>query len=76
MRLSYTEREVNDIIGRHHPDFATLRRELIGARHMQRENVVYWRLAETEASAETETSTQATAETSAEGSAEPGGAGG
>ena len=25
------EREVNDVIGRHHPDFATLRRELIGA---------------------------------------------
>jgi DNA-binding CsgD family transcriptional regulator len=40
----YTEREVSDIIDRHHPDFATLRRELVGARLMQRENGVYWRL--------------------------------
>jgi hypothetical protein len=48
----YTEREVNEIIGRHHPDFATLRRELVGARHMQRENGVYWRLPEAETLAE------------------------
>ena len=41
----YGEREVNQIIQRHHPDFATLRRELIGAGLMQRENGVYWRLA-------------------------------
>ena len=27
--LDYAEKEVNAIIGRHHPDFATLRRELI-----------------------------------------------
>jgi hypothetical protein len=40
----YGEREVNQIIQRHHPDFATLRRELIGARLMDRENGVYWRL--------------------------------
>lgn len=40
----YTEREVNDTIGRVHPDYATLRRELIGARLMQRESGVYWRL--------------------------------
>jgi hypothetical protein len=33
----YTEREVNEIVQRHHPDFATLRRELVGARLMQRE---------------------------------------
>lgn len=39
----YPEREVNEIIGRHHPDFATLRRELVGARLMQRENGIYWR---------------------------------
>jgi hypothetical protein len=32
------------IIGRHHPDFATLRRELIGAKLLARENGVYWRL--------------------------------
>lgn len=40
----YVESEVNQVIQRHHPDFATLRRELIGARLMQRENGVYWRL--------------------------------
>ncbi len=40
----YTEREVNQVIQRHHPDFATLRRELVGARLMQRESGIYWRL--------------------------------
>ncbi len=40
----YPEKEVNAIIGRHHPDFATLRRELIGARLLARESGVYWRL--------------------------------
>jgi hypothetical protein len=40
----YTEREVNETIERHHPDFATLRRELVGARLMHREAGVYWRL--------------------------------
>jgi predicted transcriptional regulator len=40
----YAEREVNEIIGRHHPDFATLRRELVGARLMERESGVYWRV--------------------------------
>jgi hypothetical protein len=40
----YTEREVNEIIQQRHPDFATLRRELIGARLMERENAVYWRV--------------------------------
>lgn len=39
----YPEREVNEIIQRHHWDSATLRRELVGARLMQRENAVYWR---------------------------------
>lgn len=39
----YPEKEVNAIIGRHHADYATLRRELIGAGLMQRENGVYWR---------------------------------
>jgi predicted transcriptional regulator len=40
----YAEREVNEVIGRHHPDYATLRRELIGARLMERESGVYWRV--------------------------------
>lgn len=39
----YPEKEVNAIISRHHPDFATLRRELIGARLLAREAGVYWR---------------------------------
>ena len=39
----YAEKEVNEVIGRFHADFATLRRELIGARLMQRESGVYWR---------------------------------
>ena len=42
----YAEPEVNEIIKRHHPDSATLRRELVGARLMQRENSVYWRVEE------------------------------
>ncbi|HEY7347245.1 MAG TPA: metalloregulator ArsR/SmtB family transcription factor [Ktedonobacterales bacterium] len=41
---SYTEAEVNEIIQRHHPDTATLRRELIGNQLMQRKAGVYWRL--------------------------------
>lgn len=39
----YPEKEVNAIIGRHHPDFATLRRELIGAQLLKRERGIYWR---------------------------------
>jgi DNA-binding MarR family transcriptional regulator len=41
---SYTEEEVNAVIQRHHPDTATLRRELIGTHLMQREAGIYWRL--------------------------------
>jgi len=40
----YSEKEVNAVIGKHHPDFATLRRELIGAALMQRKNGMYWRV--------------------------------
>lgn len=39
----YPERRVNEILGAAHPDFATLRRELIGAGLMGREAGVYWR---------------------------------
>jgi hypothetical protein len=39
----YTEKEVNAIIGKHHPDFATLRRELICAKLLARESGIYWR---------------------------------
>lgn len=40
----YAEKEVNQMILRHHPDFATLRRELIGARLMDRKSGIYNRL--------------------------------
>jgi len=45
--VRYKEAEVNEILKRHHPDVAFLRRELIStsAGLMQRENSVYWRLA-------------------------------
>ncbi len=42
----YPEREVNDILKRHHPDCATLRRELVDHGLLARERGVYWRLAE------------------------------
>ncbi|MDZ8189796.1 MAG: metalloregulator ArsR/SmtB family transcription factor [Nostoc sp. ChiSLP02] len=41
--VQYPERAVNDILKRYHPDYATLRRELIGYQLMERENGVYWR---------------------------------
>ena len=40
----YPEPRVNEIIKRHHPDFATLRREMIGQGLMAREAGVYWRV--------------------------------
>jgi hypothetical protein len=40
----YPEREVNEIIKRHHPDAAALRRELVDHRYMRREKGVYWRI--------------------------------
>ncbi len=39
----YPEREVNAILKRHHDDVATLRRELVMARLLTRENSIYWR---------------------------------
>ena len=44
VNVQYPESEVNEILGRHHPDFATLRRELIGNRLMERANSIYWRV--------------------------------
>lgn len=46
LEVNYPERAVNEMIERHHPDYATLRRELIGYQMMQREKGVYWRLPE------------------------------
>ncbi|MBD2022043.1 metalloregulator ArsR/SmtB family transcription factor [Leptolyngbya sp. FACHB-36] len=45
---TYPESNLNELIQRHHWDSATLRRELIGYRFMQREKGVYWRLPESE----------------------------
>jgi hypothetical protein len=39
----YPEAVVNEIIQRHHPDYATLRREFIMNKLMSRENGIYWR---------------------------------
>jgi len=44
--VRYRERDLNEIIQRHHWDCATLRRELVGHRMMAREKGVYWRLPE------------------------------
>lgn len=39
----YVEAEVNQIISRRHPDFATLRRHLVDEELMQRRSGIYWR---------------------------------
>jgi hypothetical protein len=46
----YPEREVNEILRRHHPDVATLRRELVSELYgfLRREDGVYWRLPDAE----------------------------
>ena len=45
----YREGELNEILSRHHPDFATLRREFIATGLMQREAGVYWRTPQNDA---------------------------
>jgi len=40
----YAEREVNEIIGQIHEDYATLRRELVDTRWLARDHEVYWRV--------------------------------
>jgi predicted transcriptional regulator len=42
--VHYPEKQVNEIIKRHHEDASAIRRELIGEKLMQRENGNYWRL--------------------------------
>jgi len=39
----YREVDVNEVLKQHHPDSATLRRELVGAGLLEREQSVYWR---------------------------------
>ncbi|MDX2242971.1 MAG: metalloregulator ArsR/SmtB family transcription factor [Leptolyngbyaceae cyanobacterium bins.302] len=46
--VDYPEKMVNAVITQHHPDCATLRRELIGYQMMQRQDGVYRRLPESE----------------------------
>lgn len=43
-KKKYSEKQVNNIIGAYHEDFATLRRELVGASLMKREAGIYWRI--------------------------------
>jgi hypothetical protein len=40
---TYPEAEVNDILQRHHPDYAALRRYLVENAFLTREDSVYWR---------------------------------
>ncbi|BAY92302.1 MULTISPECIES: DUF2087 domain-containing protein [unclassified Tolypothrix] len=42
--VQYPERAVNETLQLYHPDYATLRRELIGYKLMTREEGVYWRI--------------------------------
>lgn len=42
--VQYPEKQVNEIITRHHPDYALLRRELVDRGLMRRERGVYWRV--------------------------------
>jgi hypothetical protein len=42
----YSEAEVNAVLKRHHPDAATLRRELVGYGMLERSNAIYRRTAE------------------------------
>ncbi len=44
--VDYSEKDVNEIITQHHPDCATLRRELISYQMMQRQGGIYSRLPE------------------------------
>jgi biotin operon repressor len=38
----YKEKDLNEVIKRFHPDFATIRREFIGHGLMERKNGIYW----------------------------------
>lgn len=40
----YSESEVNDVLQRFHPDYATIRRHLVDLRFMAREAGQYWRV--------------------------------
>ena len=40
---TYPEKDVNEILGRFHPDYAALRRYLVDDQFLTREDNVYWR---------------------------------
>lgn len=42
--VHYTEKQINEIITRHHEDYATLRREMINEMLMKRDHGIYWRI--------------------------------
>lgn len=42
--VRYPEKDLNEIIKRHHADYATLRRDMVDFKFMARENGIYWRL--------------------------------
>ena len=44
--VRYPEKEINEIIKRHHPDSATIRREFIIHKFMERQDGIYWRVSE------------------------------
>ncbi len=50
--VRYPEKEVNEILTRHHPDYALLRRELVDCHYMAREKGIYWRIPPREVSSE------------------------
>jgi hypothetical protein len=41
--INYPERAINEVLSRHYPDYASLRRALIDYGFMQREKGIYWR---------------------------------
>jgi DNA-binding transcriptional ArsR family regulator len=43
MGVRYPEKAVNEVIRRHHPDCATIRREFIASNLMARKRGIYWR---------------------------------
>ena len=54
LERTYTEPEVNQILSQYHDDYATLRREFIGYRLMERDNGIYQRLQSDSWQSETE----------------------
>ena len=42
--VQYPEKQVNEIIKRHHEDYALLRREMVDYGYMKREKGIYWRV--------------------------------